>query len=278
MYSGRFDAETTLEFIQRYRVSVFSAVPTIYRMLLAIEDAEKRYDLSSVRLGNSAGEPLPQDTFEEVKRRFGFEIMDGLGQTESHIFLSNYPGQPVKPGSMGKALPGHVVAVLNESGEECPDGEVGELCLSTDDPGLTVGYRGMPERWNEVIKGGWYYCKDFAYRDEDGYFWYVSRSDDIIVTRAYLVSPKEVEAAIMDHPSVLEAGVVGLPDPTIGQKVKAFVALKPGIEGSAELEEELKEMLKNNIAPYKAPREIEFVNELPKTATGKIMRRVLRGD
>ncbi|MBI3092538.1 MAG: benzoate-CoA ligase family protein [Candidatus Tectomicrobia bacterium] len=276
MYAGRFEPERTLAYIQRYRVTIFSAVPTIYRMLLAIADAEKRYDLSSVRLGNSAGEPLPQDTYEEVKRRFGFETMDGIGQTELHIFLSNYPGLKVKPGAMGKPMLGHTVAVLNDKGEECPAGEVGELCLRADDPGLTLGYRKMEDRWQAVNKAGWYYCKDYAYRDEDGYYWYVSRSDDIIVTRAYLVSPKEVEEAIMDHPAVLEAGVVGLPDPTIGQKIKAFITLKPSVAPSGALAEEIKAMLKEKIAPYKAPREIEFVSELPKTATGKILRRMLR--
>lgn len=183
---------------------------------------------------------------------------------------------PVKPGSMGKPFPGHVVTVMDEDGNEVPTGTPGHLVIRNDDPGLTLGYRHMEERWAALNKKGWFYTGDLAYRDEDGYYWYVSRSDDLIKSRAYLISPKEVEEAIMEHPAALEAGVVGAPDPMLGLKVKAFVTLKPGNQPSPALAEAIIEKVKTLIAPFKAPREIEFVTDLPKTATGKILRRELR--
>jgi len=276
LYPGRFDVDRTLAAIQKYGATVFVAVPTIFRMVVARPDAEKQYDLSSLRMGVSGGEPLPADTYQEAKRRFGIEIYDAIGQSENHLFLGERPGMPVKPGSMGKPFPGHVVTVMDEDGNELPTGIPGHLVIRNDDPGLTLGYRHMEDRWAELNKNGWFYTGDLAYRDEDGYYWYVSRSDDLIKSRAYLISPKEVEEAIMEHPAALEAGVVGAPDPMLGQKVKAFVTLKPGNQPTPALAEAIIEKVKTVIAPFKAPKEIEFVTELPKTATGKILRRELR--
>jgi benzoate-CoA ligase family protein len=273
---GRFDPEEALATIERHQVTVFCAVPTIYRMMLNVPGAETRFKLSSLRMGVSAGEPLPADTWKEWKDRFGVTIYDGIGQTESHIFLANRIGMPIKPGSMGKPLPGYEIAILDDEGKPQPVGEPGHLVIRNDHPGLTLGYRKHPELWAEVNREGWYYTKDYAYVDQDGYYWYVSRSDDLIKSRAYLISPKEVESAILEHPAVLEAGVVGVPDELIGQRVKAYVTLRAGHASSPALAEEIKEHTRRLIAPYKAPQDVEFVDELPKTLTGKILRRELR--
>jgi 2-aminobenzoate-CoA ligase len=273
---GRFDAEETLATIAHHRVTVFCAVPTIYRMLLAVPEAESRFRLDSLRMGVSAGEPLPADTWKEWRERFGVTIYDGLGQSESHIFVANRIGMPIKPGSMGKPLPGYEVAVLNDAGEPQPVGEPGRLVIRNDHPGLILGYRKHPEQWAAVNQEGWYDTKDFAYVDEDGYYWYVSRADDLIKSRAYLISPKEVESAILEHPAVLETGVVGIPDELMGQRVTAYITLKAGHGASADLAEEIRQHTRQLIAPYKAPQEVRFVTELPKTATGKILRRELR--
>jgi benzoate-CoA ligase family protein len=276
LYQGRFDVDRALQTVQRYRATRLLAVPTIYRMILGRKELEGRYDLSSIGIAISGGEPLPADTYHEMKRRFGVEVWDSIGQTEIHNYIGQRAGVPVRIGSMGQPFPGHVVTVLDDEGREAPSGTVGYLAIRNDNPGLTLGYRKAQERWQQLNRGGWFYTGDLAYRDADGYFWYVSRSDDLIKSRAYLISPKEVEDATMEHPAVLESGVVGVPDPDLGQRVKAYVALKPGHEPSPALAAEIIEKVKAVIAPYKAPREIEFVEALPKTATGKILRRELR--
>ena len=274
---GRFDPERTLATIERYGVTVFAAVPTMYRMLLAAPDAESRYRLNSLRLGISAGEALPPDTFEQWRERFRVTIYDGLGQTEGHIFIANQLNMPIKPGSMGKPLRGYEAAVLDNDGHPQPCGTSGQLAIRNEDhPGLALGYRKAPERWAAVNRRGWYYTQDIAYADEDGYYWYVARSDDLIKSRAYLISPKEVESALLRHPVILEAAVVGIPDPALSNKIKAFVTLKPGNHGSDQLASRVREYVRSMIAPYKVPQEIEFLAELPKTANGKILRRELR--
>jgi benzoate-CoA ligase family protein len=273
---GRFAAERAFETIERHRVTIFAAVPTIYRMMLAAPGAERRYRLGSLRAGVSAGEALPADTFNEFRRRFGVTIYDGIGQTETHIFIGNQIGMEIRPGSMGKPLRGYHAAILDDHGREQRRGEPGHLVFRNDHPGLTIGYRKAAARWAAVNRGGWYYTQDIAYVDDDGYFWYVSRSDDLIKSRAYLISPKEVESALLEHPAVLEAAVVGIPDPQIGARVKAFVALREGRAGSDALAEQIREHVRAVIAPYKVPQQIEFMPELPKTPNGKILRRVLR--
>jgi len=273
---GRFDAEQAFATIERYGVTVFSAVPTIYRMMLAVPDAESRFKLDTLRIGLSAGEPLPAPTFLEWRERLGLTILDGIGQSECHIFVGNQLGKTIKPGSMGRPLPSYQVAVLDDEGRPQPRGTPGHLVFRNDHPGLTLGYHRDAERWAAVNRDGWYYTKDIASVDEEGYYWYVSRSDDLIKSRAYLISPKEVESALLDHPAVLEAGIVGIPDTVMGQKVKAYLTLRPGIEQTAGLSEELRAHARRLIAPYKVPHEIEFVAELPKTLNGKILRRELR--
>ena len=273
---GRFTPEAAFEAIERHRVTIFAAVPTIYRMMLALPDAERRYRLDSLRAGVSAGEALPADTFNEFRRRFGVTVYDGIGQTETHIFIGNRVGMEVRPGSMGKPLRGYEAAVLDDDGREQKRGEPGHLVLRNDHPGLTLGYRKAAARWAAVNRDGWYYTQDIAYVDSDGYFWYVSRSDDLIKSRAYLISPKEVESALMEHPAVLEAAVVGIPDPQVGARVKGFVALRAGYAASDALAEEIRAYVRGVIAPYKVPHLVEFLAELPKTPNGKILRRVLR--
>jgi benzoate-CoA ligase family protein len=273
---GRFTPEAAFETIERHRVTIFAAVPTIYRMMLALPDAERRYRLDSLRACVSAGEALPADTFNEFRRRFGVTIYDGIGQTETHIFIGNRIGMEIRPGSMGKPLRGYEAAILDDEGHEQKRGEPGHLVLRSGHPGLTLGYRKAPARWAAVNRRGWYYTQDIAYADADGYFWYVSRADDLIKSRAYLISPKEVESALLEHPAVLEAAVVGIPDPQIGARIKGFVALRAGHAATDALAEEIRNYVRGVIAPYKVPHQIEFMAELPKTPNGKILRRVLR--
>src|SRR5581483_7216141 len=193
-----------------------------------------------------------------------------------HIFLANRVGAAIKPGSMGRPLPGYEVAVLDDEGRRQPPGEPGHLVIRNDAPGLTLGYFRDAARWAEVNRDGWYYTKDFAYVDEDGDFWYVSRSDDLIKSRAYLISPKEVESALLEHPAVLEAAVVGISHPQIGARVKGFVTLREGYAPSETLAEQIRAHARSVIAPYKVPHQVEFMAELPKSPNGKILRRVLR--
>jgi acyl-coenzyme A synthetase/AMP-(fatty) acid ligase len=278
LYRGRFDPERLLRTVQDHAVTILIGVPTMFRMLLAMPDLESRFDLSSVRVGLCGGEPLPENTYHEVRRRFGFEIREMIGQTEAHVYAANLPGRPVKPGSLGQPIPGREVAVLDEDGKETVPGEVGHLCLRSDDPALALGYHRAEDQWRALHHDGWYHSGDLAWRDEDGYLWYVGRADDVILTRAYRVSPGEVEAATMEHPAVLESAAVGVPDEMIGQRVKVFIVLKPDHEPSDGLAEEITETVRARIAAYKVPKELEFVSALPKTATGKIQRSLLRED
>jgi benzoate-CoA ligase family protein len=274
---GRFEPEKAFATIQRHSVTVFAAVPTIYRLLLAVPQAESRYRLGSLRLGMSAGEALPPDTFGQWRERFGVTLYDGLGQTEGHIFIANQINIPIRPGSMGKPLRGYEAAVLDDSGSPQPYGTSGHLAIRNEDhPALALGYRKDPERWAAINRNGWYYTQDIAYIDENGYYWYVARSDDLIKSRAYLISPKEVESALLEHPAILEAAVVGIPDAAVSNKIKAFVTLKSGTEASDSLVVQIRDYVRSVIAPYKVPQEIEFLSELPKTANGKILRRELR--
>ena len=277
MYNGRFNPDKVFDYIEKYKVSVFCGVPTLYRMLLAQQGVESKYDLSSLKLCHSAGEPLPADSFNEFQRRFGVKIYDCLGQTEPHEFMGNWPGMGIKAGSMGRPFPGVDVRVLDDEQNECPVGVTGEVCVHRSHPALFLSYRKMPERMELVFRGEWYYTQDKAYRDEGGYYWYVSRSDDLIKSRGYLISPKEVEEVCLELPWVLEAAAIGSPDSILGQKVKVFITLRDGkLEGTPEMAESLAEHVRTRLAPYKTPREVEFLKELPKTATGKIMRKVLK--
>ena len=273
----RFDSERAFEFIQNYKITIFAGTPTIYRMMLAVKDAEKKYDTASLKYCLSSGEPLLAETWREWKRRFGVKIIDSMGQTEAHEFCTTQTQLPVKIGSMGKPLPGIEVAIVNDKGERLPPGEMGHLAIRSDHPGLFTEYFKMPAQMKEVsLPNNWYDTKDLAHMDEDGYFWYGSRSDDIMTCHGYRISPADVETALQEHGAVLESGVAGVTHPEMGEKVKAWVVLHDGCNPTAELAKELQDHVKATIAPYKYPREIEFLKELPKTSSGKILRRELR--
>ena len=274
MTPGRFDPELTLDAIAKIQPTVLIAVPTLFRRLFALGDRLEKYNLNSLRAGLSSGEPLPDDTLREARERLNIEIYDCLGQTEIHIFMNPDPTR--KLGSLGRPLPGHIVTVLTDDGKEAAADEIGHLVIKGDDPGLTLGSRGRPDLWGQTQKNGWYYTKDLAYKDEEGYFWYVSRSDDLIKSRAYLISPREIESALMEHSAVLEAGVIGVPDEMIGQRIKAYVILRANHDASDALAEEITKSVGEKIAFFKIPKELVFVETLPRTATGKLMRRELR--
>lgn len=273
----RFDSERAYEYIQNFKITIFAGTPTIYRMMLAVKDAEKKYDTGCLKYCLSSGEPLLAETWREWKRRFGVKIIDSMGQTEAHEFCTTQTQLPVKIGSMGKPLPGIEVAIVNDKGERLPPGEMGHLAIRNDHPGLFTEYFKMPAQMKDVsLPDNWYDTKDLAHMDEDGYFWYGARSDDIMTCHGYRISPADVETALQEHEAVLESGVAGVKDPEMGEKVKAWVVLHDGYDSTPELAKALQDHVKTIIAPYKYPREIEFLKELPKTSSGKILRRELR--
>lgn len=277
MYNGRFDAQKELELLGRYGVGTFCAPPTEYRMLIK-EDLAK-YQFPKLRHCTGAGEPLNPEVIEVWQTRLGHTIHDGYGQTESIILAANMPGMPVKPGSMGLPFPGHDVRVIDSAMTETKVDELGELAVRVKPerpPSLFLEYWKNPEETASVFRGDWYLTGDQATRDADGYLWFVGRADDVIISGGYRIGPFEVESALLEHPAVLESAVVASPDPDRGSIVKAFVKLRPGAERSAQLATELQEHCKRITAPYKYPREIEFIDELPKTVSGKIRRVDLR--
>ncbi len=273
---GRFSAANTLRIMEKYNVTTFCVPPTIYRMLL-LEDL-KKYDLSNLRHCCSAGEPLNPEVIEQWKKYTGIQILDFFGQTETVALLANFRCMPVKQGSVGKPTPGHYVSIVDDDGNELPPDTEGHIVIRTEPrpPGLFKEYWKDTERNNEVFKNNWYYTGDKAYKDEEGYFWFIGRSDDVIKASGYRIGPFEVESALIEHPSVMEAAVIGSPDAVRGLIVKAFVILVPGYEQSEQLTKDLQEHVKKVTAPYKYPREIEYVKTLPKTISGKIKRKDLR--
>jgi acyl-coenzyme A synthetase/AMP-(fatty) acid ligase len=278
LYPGRVEPERVLEYIDKYRITKFASVTSFYRMVLRIEDFDKKYDLSSLQICMCGGEALPASTYEELKKRLGAEIYDVSGQTECAVFCCNRPNVPVRAGSMGKTYPGVDLAVIDEDGNRCPPNMVGHLVLKEDCPALLLAYQNTPEKWTEVHRfPGWYDTGDLAYIDEDGYFYHGGRADDMINSRGYLISPQEIEETILNEvPEVLEAAAVPAPDPVTAERVKVFLTLRPGNKPSKELAEKVRERTKKKIAPYKVPKDIEFVNELPKTVSGKVLRRELK--
>jgi benzoate-CoA ligase len=262
------------EILTRYRPTLFFGVPTIYAGMLAVKEAEKRFDLSSLRLCVSAGEALPEELYTRWRERFGVEIIDGIGTTEIlHIFLSNRPGA-ARPGSSGRPVPGYEVAVVDDDGQRLPQGEIGNLRVKGDS--TMAYYWNKHEKTKETLFGAWIQTGDKYYEDADGYFWYCGRADDMLKVGGIWVSPVEVEATLVRHPAVLEAAVVGREDSDRLVKPQAFVVLVEPRADTTALADELKAFVKDKIAPYKYPRWIEFVSELPKTATGKIQRFKLR--
>ncbi len=260
--------------IQRYRPTVFFGVPTLYAAMLQVKDAASQHDLSSLRVCVSAGEALPGELFKQWHERFGVEILDGIGSTEAlHIFLSNRLGQ-VRPGSSGTPVPGYEVRVVDERGVETQPDEVGDLLVKGGS--VTAGYWRRLEATRRALQGDWLRTGDTYYRDAEGVYWYCGRSDDMLKVSGQWVSPAEVEGVLFQHPAVLEAAVVGWEDDHALVKPKAFVVLKESYSPSATLADELQSFVRARTLPHKYPRWIEFVAELPKTATGKIQRYKLR--
>ena len=274
LHSGRPEPAKVLELITRERPTLFFAVPTAYAALLQVPDAERRYDLRSIRVCLSAGEPLPKALYERWLAKFGLEILDGIGSTElCHTFIANRRGR-VRPGSSGTLVPSYDARVVDDAGRDLAPGEVGNLLVKGDS--ACAGYWNQPERTAQTFLGEWVRTGDKYSRDGDGYFWYAGRSDDMIKAGGMWVSPVEVEGALAEHDAVLEAGVVGAPDTDELTKPLAFVVLAPGQAPTPALERELQGFVKQRLAPYKYPRWIVFLPELPKTATGKIQRFKLR--
>jgi 2-aminobenzoate-CoA ligase len=269
-----FTPEKMLETISRYRATAAFCAPLSYKKMAQVEQANSRFDLKSLRLPVSAGETLPAGTYEQWLERFGLEILDGIGATELfHIFISTRPGRG-KAGSTGEVVPGYRAKVVDENMEELPDGKPGMLAVS----GPTgCKYWRKPDRQKEYVRQGWNLPGDIYIRDREQYYWYQCRGDDLIITAGYNVGGPEVESVLLEHPSVAEAAVVASPDDLRGHIVKAFVVLQPRSTGDEDLVGELQEHVRTQIAPFKYPREVEFVSELPRTPTGKIRRVELRG-
>ena len=273
----RFDPEKTLDILQRYPITTMCGAPTLYRMLV-LEDLEN-YKFPSLRHCVGAGEPLNPEIIETWKRGTGITIRDGYGQTETVCLCGSFPCIEPRPGSMGKPTPGFDLKVIDEEGTVLPPNEEGDIAVrvSPERPlGLLKEYWKDPEKTAALYRGDWYLTGDRAYCDADGYFWFVGRSDDVILTSGYRIGPFEVESALIEHPAVAESAVVSSPDKTRGEVVKAFIILAPGFTASDGLAKELQDHVKRVTAPYKYPRKIEFVTGLPKTVSGKIRRLELR--
>jgi acetyl-CoA synthetase len=273
----KFDPKRLLQMVEKYKVTTFCAPPTIYRFL--IKEDLSQYNLESLRYCVVAGEPLNPEVYYQFLKATGIKLMEGYGQTELTVTIATFPWMEPKPGSMGKPAPGYDIDIVDENGRSCDIGEEGQIVIrtySSKPVGMFDGYYRDPERTKEVWHDGIYYTGDMAWRDEDGYFWFVGRADDVIKSSGYRIGPFEVESALMEHPAVLECAVTGAPDPIRGQVVKATIVLSKGYKPSQELIVELQDHVKKTTAPYKYPRIIEFVDELPKTISGKIRRVEIR--
>jgi acetyl-CoA synthetase len=265
--------------MQRFKVSVWFTAPTALRMLMrAGDEVVKGYDLSALRHICSAGEPLNPEVIRWGLEVLGRRIHDNWWQTETGApCISNYRSMTIKPGSMGKPIPGMVAAVVDENGMELPPRQEGFLALRPGWPAMMVGiWRNTPKFKEYFEIPGWYISGDQAYKDEEGYIWFLGRVDDVIKTSGERLGPFEVESALIEHPAVAEAGVIGKPDELRGEIVKAFITLRPEHKPSEQLKEDISKFVKTRLAYYAYPREIEFVDSLPKTRSGKIMRRVLK--
>lgn len=273
----RFHSEDILPMFKKYNITTFCAPPTMYRFFIK-EDLSK-YDLSSIEYATTAGEALNPEVFNQFKKATGLTIMEGFGQTETTLSIANFVGSVSKLGSMGKPSPLYDVAVLDPDGNECKTGDTGEICIRTKDGapcGLFIGYYHDKERTDEAWHDGYYHTGDQATMDEDGYLWYVGRIDDVIKSSGYRIGPFEIESVIMELPYVLECAITPVPDEVRGQIVKATVVLTKGTIGTEALKKELQDYVKTHTAPYKYPRIVEFVDELPKTISGKVRRAEIR--
>jgi acetyl-CoA synthetase len=273
----KFDPGDLLSKIEKYRITTFCAPPTIFRFF--IKEGIEGYDLSSLKYATIAGEALNPEVFNRFYEFTGIKLMEGFGQTETTVTIANLFGMQPKPGSMGKPSPLFELDLVDESDNPVQTGEIGEIVVKTignGQPGVFMGYYREPERTKSVMHDGLYHTGDTAWRDEDGYFWYVGRTDDVIKSSGYRIGPFEVESVLMEHPAVLECAVTGVPDPVRGQIIKATIVTARGYTPSDELAKRIQDHVKRQTAPYKYPRIIEFVPELPKTISGKIRRMEIR--
>ncbi len=273
----KFVPQKMLETIEKFKITTFCAPPTIYRFL--IKEDFSNYDLSSLKYCVVAGEPLNPEVYHQFYKRTGLKLMEGYGQTELTITIATFPWMEPKPGSMGKPAPGYDVDIIDEEGNSCGIGEEGQIIIRTDKRkpmGMFDGYYRDEEMTKKVWNDGIYYTGDMAWRDEDGYYWFVGRADDVIKSSGYRIGPFEVESALIEHPAVLECAITAVPDEIRGQVVKATIVLAKGYTASDELKVELQDHVKRVTAPYKYPRIIDFVDELPKTISGKIRRVEIR--
>jgi len=278
---AEFDAERWYRILQDEKVSVWYTAPTAIRMLMKAGDAlPKKYSLKNLRFVASVGEPLNPEAVWWGQETLGLPIHDNWWQTETGgIMVANTPAMDIKPGSMGKPLSGVEVKVVrreNSHIEFLEEGKEGELALRAGWPSMFRGYLGQEERYRKCFVDGWYLTGDLAKRDADGYYWFVGRADDVIKSAGHLIGPFEVESALMEHPAVAEAGVIGKPDPVVGEVVKAFVSLKKGFQESESLRSELLAHARKRLGAAVAPKEIAFAASLPRTRSGKIMRRLLK--
>lgn len=278
VYQGRFQAEKWYQIIQDLKVTVWYTAPTAIRMLMRDDDkVAKKYDLSSLRHLLSVGEPLNPEAIRWGQQVFGLSFHDSWWQTETgSILISNYRCLPIKLGSMGKPFPGIKATIVDDEGKELPAEVPGNLAIKPPWPSMMATIWKNEAKYKEYFQAGWYITGDKAYKDKDGYFWFIGRADDVIKTAGERVGPFEVESVLVEHPAVVEAGVIGKPDPVRGEIIKAFVVLKKEFQPTPELEEDIKQFVKKKLAGHAYPREFAFVDSLPKTQSGKIMRRVLK--
>lgn len=278
VYNGRFDPAKWYSLIDEYQVSVWYTAPTAIRMLAAAGlDLVKKYQLKSLRHLASVGEPLNPEAVYWGLKAFKLPFHDNFWQTETGgIVIANYPIMDIKPGSMGKPVPGVKAAVIDDQGKCAPFMKEGNLALKPGFPGLMKKIWLRPQKYQSYFKNGWYFTGDRAYLDKEGYFWFVGRADDVIKTSGERVGPFEVESALVEHPKIVEAGVIGKPDALRGEIIKAFITLKKGVSPSENLKKGIQDFVKKHLAGHAYPREIEFMDKLPKTRSGKIMRRLLK--
>ena len=272
----RFEPHHIMNMIEKHRITTFCCPPTMFRLYL--NAGIEGHDLSSLKNCCIAGEPLSPDTFNTWYKATGLKLMEAFGQTESSVIVGTLKGMTPKPGSMGKPSPQFRVELLDKEGNPVRPGEEGEICVSISPrvPGIFVEYYRDEVKTNETLRDGWHHTGDVAWRDEDGYFWYLGRNDDIIKSSGYRISPFEIESVLVEHPAVLEVAVTGVPDPIRGQLVKATIILREAYKPTDELKKELQQFTKSRTAPYKYPRVIEFVDAIPKSISGKVRRVVIR--
>lgn len=275
VYNGRFDAEKHLRLLEKHQVNVLCCTPTEYRLMAKLDHLEN-FDLSALHSAVSAGEPLNREVIDQFEKYFNVTVRDGYGQTENSLLLGFLKGMKVKPGAMGKPTPGNDVQLIDENCEPVPVGQVGDIAIPLNTPALFKGYYKDEERTSMSRRGHYYITGDQAKMDEEGYFWFEGRDDDIIVSSGYTIGPFEVEDALIKHKAVKECAVVASPDEIRGHVVKAFIVLRNEEDSHPKLVKELQDFVKQSTAPYKYPRKIEFVDELPKTSSGKIRRVDLR--